>query len=135
MLHAIRVIGTLFFASVFLYACGGQSSGESTGSGGATVSTPTVTSNNPIVTSGANFYAQPALGCVSCHGANGQGGLFQAINTFTPATCPSCSDVATLAADIAATMPTGTGVPGDCVGTTPGTCAYDIATFMMETWI
>ena len=136
MLHAIRIILTLFLVSVFLYACGGQSSGESTGGNGATVSsTPTVSSGNPIVMSGASFYAQPALGCVSCHGANGEGGIFQAINTATAATCPSCTDVATLAADIAATMPTGTGVPGDCVGSTPGTCAFDIATFMMETWI
>jgi len=136
MLQTIRAISTLVICITFLYACGGQSSGESTGSNGTTtVTTPTTNNNNPTVASGASFYAQPALGCVSCHGANGEGGLFQAINTFSPSTCPSCSDVATLAADIAATMPTGTGVPGDCTGSTPGTCAHDIATFMMETWI
>lgn len=137
MLHAIRAVLMLVISLTFLYACGGQSSGESTGNNGTTTvtTTPTVNSNNPTAMSGANFYAQPSLGCVSCHGANGEGGLFQAINTFSPTTCPSCSDIATLAADTAATMPTGTGVPGDCTGSTPGTCAYDIATFMMDTWI
>ena len=132
MLQTIRITLSLFFVLIFLYACGGQSSGESTGGDGATVSTtPTVTSNDPIVMSGANFYAEPALGCVSCHGANGEGALFQAINTVSPTTCSTCTDVATLAADIAATMPNAS----ECVGSTPGTCAFDIATFMMETWI
>lgn len=135
MLQAIRVTLTLFSVLVILSACGGQSSGESTGGTSITANTPTVNSDDPVVTSGANFYAAPALGCVSCHGANGEGGLFQAINTVSSTTCPSCTDVATLAADIADTMPTGTGVPADCTGSTPGTCAYDIATFMMETWI
>ncbi len=134
MLHAIRVTLLSLVILASLYACGGQSSGESTGTG-TTTSTPTtiIPPGNTIAQSGAAFYAQPALGCVSCHGADGQGSTFQAINTFTPATCPSCTDVATLAADIAATMPVGT--TGDCTGSTPGTCAYDIAVYMMDFWI
>ncbi len=136
MWYRIQNISLIATVLMLLSACGGQSSGESTGGTGATVSsTPTVTSNDTVVISGANFYAQPALGCVSCHGTNGEGGLFQAINTLSPTTCPSCTDIATLAADIAATMPTGTGQPGDCTGSDPGTCAYDIAAFIMETWI
>ena len=135
MLHVIRVIALSIVVLVSLYACGGQSSGSSTGPTPTSTGTTTVApSSNPIAQSGAAFYAQSALGCVGCHGANGQGGTFQAINTFSPTTCPSCTDVATLAADIAATMPPGAGVT-QCSGTTPGTCAHDIAVFMMESWI
>ncbi|MFK7794842.1 MAG: hypothetical protein AB8B89_05800 [Gammaproteobacteria bacterium] len=132
MLHAIRVTLLSLVILASLYACGGQSSGESSGTSTITPTT-IIPPGNTVAQSGAAFYAQPALGCVSCHGADGQGGTFQAINTFTPATCPSCSDVATLAADIAATMPVGT--TGDCTGSTPGTCAYDIAVYMMDFWI
>ena len=134
MLHAIRVIIISLVVLASLYACGGQSSGESTGTMTTTAPTTVVPPGNVDAQSGAAFYAQPALGCVGCHGADGQGGTFQAINTFSPATCPSCTDVATLAADIAATMPPGAGA-SQCSGNTSGTCAHDIAVFMMESWI
>ncbi len=136
MLHAIRIITSLMFVLSFLYACGGQSSGESTGSSTtSSTNTPTVNPpNNPIALSGEAYYNQASLGCVACHGANGQGSAFQAINTVSPGTCPSCTDVDTLAASLQLTMPKVTGSPSDCVGTTPGTCAYDIATYMMESW-
>lgn len=135
MLHAIRVTLLSFVVLASLYACGGQSSGESSGDA-STIMTPTtiVPPGNTVAQSGAAFYAQPALGCVGCHGADGQGGTFQAINTVSPNTCPSCTDVATLAADIAATMPPGAG-SASCSGSTPGTCAHDIAVFMMDSWI
>jgi cytochrome c553 len=134
MLHAIRLVILSLIILVSLYACGGQSSGESSGTT-STTSAPTtvIPPGNTVAQSGSTFYAQAALGCVSCHGADGQGGTFQAINTFTPNTCPSCTDVDTLAADIAATMPPGT--TGQCSGNTPGTCAHDIAVFMMDSWI
>ncbi|MDW3095363.1 MAG: hypothetical protein R8G33_06810 [Gammaproteobacteria bacterium] len=134
MLHAIRVIILSIASLVFLYACGGQSSGESTGTTTTTAPTTVVPPGNADAISGAAFYAQPALGCVGCHGADGQGGTFQAINTFSPTTCPSCTDVATLAADIAATMPPGAAAT-QCSGSTSGSCAHDIAVFMMESWI
>jgi len=135
MLHVIRVISTLFFVLAFLYACGGQSSGESTESSTVTPSTNNIVPpSNPVALSGKAFYEQASLGCVACHGPNGEGQAFQAINTVSADTCPSCTDVDTLAASLQATMPTATGSPSDCIGTTPGTCAYDIATYMMESW-
>ncbi len=134
MLHAIRVTLLSLVVLASLYACGGQSSGESSGT--STSSTPpTITPpSSSDAISGKAFYEQSALGCIGCHGTNGEGGVFNAINTVTPDTCPSCTDVATLAADIAATMPTGAN-SSMCTGTTSGTCAHDIAVYMMESWI
>ena len=75
-----------------------------------TASTTTVNSTDPIVLSGAEFYQGGAdhddeYGCVVCHGVNGTSGTFQAIDRFEAGKCPSCSDVDTLALDIAASMP------------------------------
>jgi hypothetical protein len=134
MLHAIRVSLLSLAVLVSLYACGGQSSGESSGTTTSSAPTTVIPAGNVVAQSGAAFYAQPALGCVGCHGADGQGGAFQAINTFSPTTCPSCTDVATLAADIAATMPPGAST-SQCSGSTVGSCAHDIAVFMMDSWI
>lgn len=117
-----------------MYACGGESSGESTGT--SITMSPTITSNNPNVISGANFYQETALGCIGCHGVNGGGGTApQPINIAAPDPfgCASCTDVASLALEIANTMPQGN--VGACSGSTAGTCAYDIAEFMMERWI
>lgn len=134
MYQAIRAITAVAFIAMFLSACGGTSSGESTGGSGTTATTTTVTSTNNDVISGAAFYQQTALGCVACHGPNGEGNISRAINTVTAGTCPSCTDVATLATVIANTMPTAPN-QGACVGTTSGTCAHDIAAFMMDQWI
>ena len=130
MYQAIRAIAVVAFIAFFLSACGGMSSGESTPGNGTT--TNTTSSTNPDVLSGAQFYQQASLGCVACHGPNGEGGVSQAINT--PAACPSCTDVATLAADIEATMPPAPNQTA-CTGTTSGSCAHDIAAFMMDQWI
>lgn len=130
MYQAIRAITAVAFVAIFLSACGGMSSGESTGGSGTTT---TVASIDNDVISGAAFYQQTALGCVACHGSNGEGGISRAINTVAPGTCPSCTDAATLATVIANTMPTPTN-QGACVGTTSGTCAHDIAAFMMDQW-
>lgn len=135
MYQAIRAITVIAVITIFLSACGGTSSGESTGGTGSTGSTTTtVSSGNPVVQSGAAFYQQAALGCAGCHGNNGEGNVFQAINTVSPTTCPSCTDVTTLAASIALTMPTINGGPSSCSGSTEGSCAYDIAFFMMDQW-
>lgn len=136
MLHIIRVFSVLIFSLLFLYACGGQSSGESTGSSSSNTSTPSITPpSNSTALSGQAFYSNPSLGCVACHGENGQGvAAFPAINTITPDTCPSCTDVGTLAASIQSTMPIATGSPSDCTGTSEGTCAHDIAVYMLESW-
>lgn len=135
MYQAIRAITVIALIAIFLSACGGSSSGESTGGGsGTTATTTTVSSNNSVVQSGAAFYQQTTLGCAGCHGNNGEGNAFQAINTVSPTTCPSCTDVATLAASIAATMPNIAPGPAACGGTTEGSCAHDIAVFMMDQW-
>lgn len=134
MYQATKAIAAIAFILIFLSACGGETSGESTGGSGTTSTTTTVSTNNSVVQSGAAFYQQAALGCVGCHGPNGEGGAFQAINTVSPTTCPSCTDAATLAASIAATMPNVNPGPSACAGTTPGSCAHDIAAFMMDQW-
>ena len=135
MLHAIRVSILSLVTLASLYACGGQSSGGSTGGSAANI-TPTVTSSNPNVISGANFYRETALGCVGCHGADGSGGTApQPINVAAPDPfgCASCTDVASLASVIASTMPQGN--VGACPDLSAGSCAYDIAEYMMEQWI
>ena len=134
MLHAIRVTLLSLVVLMSLYACGGQSSGESTDSSTSNTPSTVIPPSSSDAISGKAFYEQSALGCVGCHGPNGEGGVFNAINTVTPATCPSCTDVATLAADIAATMPTGAN-SSMCTGSTSGSCAHDIAVYMMESWI
>ena len=133
MYQAVRAICAISIIAVLLSACGGNSSGESTG-GSETTNTTSVNTGNSVVQSGAAFYQQSSLGCVGCHGVNGEGGVFQAINTVSPTTCPSCTDVATLAASIAATMPNVGAGPSACAGTIEGSCAHDIAVFMMDQW-
>lgn len=138
MLQAIRVIILSAIALSFLNACGGESSGASSGGGTetSTPSTPTVNTADPSVANGQALYATTAFSCVSCHGPNGAGGTFpEPINVHLPDPngCESCSDIATLAQEIANTMPIGN--VGACVGSTPGSCAYDIAAFMLNAWI
>ena len=146
MFQVIRAIAVFIFIVVFLNACGGNSDGSSTsdGSNGSNndsfnpESASDIANSNDgsfsaLAVSGAQFYIETANGCVTCHGDTGRGGTFNAIDTVTPDTCPSCTDIDTLAQSIAATMPIGG--TGNCVGNTPGTCAYDIAAFMLEAWI
>ena len=133
MYQAIRAITAFAFIAIFLTACGGTSSGESTEGTGTSTTTTTTSSTNPDAVSGAQFYQQAGLLCVSCHGANGEGTMSFPDPINSPATCTTCTDVATLAAEIEDTMPLG-GVD-NCTGTTSGSCAHDIAVFMMETWI
>jgi mono/diheme cytochrome c family protein len=135
MLHAIRVTLLSLVVLASLYACGGQSSGESTDAPPTNNTPATITPpSTSDAVSGKAFYEQSALGCIGCHGVNGEGGVFNAINTVAPGTCPSCTDLATLASVIAATMPTGANT-SLCTGTTSGSCAHDIAAYMMESWI
>lgn len=143
MLHAIRLIMMSIVVLASLYACGGESSGMSEEEGNASVTTSsgpartTVNSNDPIVLSGAEFYQggsdyDDEYLCVACHGLNGQGAIDpDPLNS--PATCDACTSVSALAAVITNTMPVGD--IGACIGSTPGTCAYDIATFIMDQWI
>ena len=143
MYQAIRAFAALAIILNFLTACGGESSGASTsGSGGSNgagnATTTSVNSTDPVVLSGAQFYQGGAdlddeYGCVACHGLNGEGGAFQAINT--PAVCDTCVNETTLTNYIAAAMPNVGAGPGSCIGTTDGTCANDIAKFMMAEWI
>ncbi len=145
MFQAIRAIAALIFIQLFLYACGGESSGESTGGNGSSGSngagnatSTAVSSSDPVILSGAQFYQGGAdlddeYGCVACHGLNGEGGAFQAINST--AACSTCTNLATLTAKIVNTMPNVGAGPGSCIGTTDGSCANDIAKFMMDQWI
>ena len=140
MYQAIRAITAIAFVAIFLTACGGTSSGESTGGSdntGGTTTTTNIDANDPnaqILLSGAAFYQDSALACMACHGPNGDGTVLAPDPINSQATCPSCTDVATLAAEIVNTMPPN-GNEGNCVGSTPGTCAYDIAFFIMDQWI
>ena len=144
MLHAIRLAIMSIVILASLYACGGESSGMNDGqqnnNTSSTTSGPlrtTVNSIDPIVLSGAEFYQggsdyDDEYLCVTCHGLNGQGGTSpDPLNS--PATCNACTSVADLALEIANTMPIGD--IGACIGSTPGTCAYDIAAFIMDQWI
>ncbi len=144
MLQAIRFIMMSIVVLASLYACGGESSGmnedeENNGSSSNNSTPPrtTVNSNDPIVLSGAEFYQggsdyDDEYLCVTCHGLNGQGGTDpDPINS--PVTCDACTSISALALEITNMMPVGD--IGACIGSTPGTCAYDIAAFMMDQWI
>ena len=142
MLQTIRFIMMSIVVLASLYACGGESSGMNEDDDGNTLnnaspSRTTVNSNDPIVLSGAEFYQggsdyDDEYLCVTCHGLNGQGGTDpDPLNS--PMTCDACTSIDALATVITNTMPVGN--VGACIGSTPGTCAYDIAAFMMDQWI
>ena len=112
-----------------LSACGGESSGESTGtmSGGLDLSLL-----SEAAVRGYAIYQDPTYSCAACHGNLGEGGPGGPVNDFaTYNTCPNCVDVATLTTYNEAAMPFSPYDPATCVGT----CASDVSAYIFEGFI
>ena len=125
----LKSIAVVAIVSFFLSACGGESSGESSG---------TMPTNGGLVDTllsdsakaGLAIYTDPAYACTSCHGLQGEGtasgGPVNNIND-----CPSCVDHTTLTTYNTNLMPFAPYDPSSCVGT----CASDVSQFIIEGFI
>ena len=113
-----------------LSACGGESSGESSGNMGNTPLDTSLLSATALA--GHAIYESPTHGCMSCHGQLGTGtaagGPVNNIND-----CPSCATHAQLTAYNDALMPSVAGGynPGACTGQ----CASDVSQYIIEGFI
>lgn len=116
-----------------LSACGGESSGESTGT--MAPSSVDLSLLSAAAVRGYAIYEDPAYACSICHGKLGQGGTFIPIDNV--ATCPSCVDQAALTAYNDAQMPWAIGGynPAACAGANPGDCASDVSAYIFEGFI
>lgn len=113
-----------------LSACGGESSGESTGSMGTTQLD--LSRLSAAAVAGHAIYEDPSQGCMTCHGQLGQGTAAGGpVDNTTD--CPSCTDHTTLTAYNDALMPSTTGgySPGACIGQ----CASDVSQYIIEGFI
>lgn len=109
------VVAIITFA---LSACGGETSGESSG----TMSNPINLSQlSATAIRGFSIYEDPAYACSTCHGRQGEGGAGGPVNNLND--CPSCADHATLTAYNEAAMPYTPYDPATCVGA----CASDVS--------
>ncbi|NNC68062.1 MAG: hypothetical protein HKN83_08525 [Gammaproteobacteria bacterium] len=127
----IKSIAVMAIISFCLSACGGESSGESTGSmssGGVA----NLSQLSDEAKRGYALYNGAEQACSSCHGAQGQGTPSAAPNPInSTATCSFCGDLANLTAYNALAMPKTPYNPGACVGA----CASDVSAFIYEGFI
>ena len=127
----IKSIALVAIISFCLSACGGESSGESTGSmsnGGVA----DLTLLSDAAKRGYAIYNGAAQACSSCHGAQGQGTPSAAPNPINNIqTCPNCGDVPLLTTYNTLAMPKTPYNPGACVAG----CASDVSQFIFEGFI
>ena len=122
----LKSIAVVAIVSFFLSACGGESSGESSGtmdmSGGLSGALLSDAGQR-----GLAIFQDPQYACTSCHGAQGEG-----TNAGGPVNntndCPSCVDLATLTNYNDLLMPATPYQPSACVGA----CASDVSQFIIE---
>ncbi len=129
----LKSIAVVAIVSFFLSACGGESSGESSGTmdlgGGLSDALLSESAKR-----GLAIYQDPNYACSSCHGAQGQGTATAggALNEVSPLACNSCGDLNGLITVNADTMPLApTYDPNSCVGA----CASDVSQFIIEGFI
>ncbi len=122
----LKSIALVAVVSFFLSACGGESSGDSSG----TMSTGGGLSGALLSDAGQRglaIFQDSQYGCMSCHGALGQGtNSGGALDNL--ADCSSCGDLATLININELTMPDDPYQPSSCVGA----CASDVSQFIIE---
>lgn len=122
----IKSIAIVAVVSLFLSACGGESSGESTGtmSGGSDLSLLSESAKR-----GHSIYVDPSYACATCHGVQGDQGLGGPVN----GSCEVCTDLEVLTAYNDAQMPwAGAGYsPEGCVGE----CAADVSAYIYEGFV
>ena len=125
----IKCFALVAIITSFLSACGGESSGDSTGTMNSGLDLSLL---SDAAVRGYAIYQDPAYACVACHGTLGEGGPGGPVNDFaTYNTCPNCVDVATLTAYNEVAMPFSPYDPASCVGT----CASDVSAFIFEGFI
>lgn len=125
----IKSIAVVAVMSFFLSACGGESSGESTGTmpSGGGLNTALL---SDAAKRGHDIYVDPAYACTSCHGLQGQGtNAGDAIDNVQD--CPSCAAHATLTQYNDLLMPAAPYSPAACTGA----CASDVSQFIIEGFI
>ncbi len=125
----LKSIAIVAIVSFFLSACGGESSGETSGdmpSGGG-LDTSQLSAE---ALRGHDIYVDPTYACTSCHGLTGKGtAAGGALDNL--ADCPTCSDHTTLTAYNEALMPAAPYSPASCTGA----CASDVSQFILEGFI
>jgi mono/diheme cytochrome c family protein len=127
----IKSIAVVAIVSFFLSACGGESSGESTGTmpSGGGLSDALLSDQ---AKRGLAIFQDPAYSCNSCHGAQGEGtNAGGPLDSVSPAACATCGDITTLTAYNEALMPASPYDPATCTGA----CASDVSQFIIEGFI
>ncbi|MEM7401690.1 MAG: hypothetical protein AAF304_07055, partial [Pseudomonadota bacterium] len=127
----LKSIALVAIVSFFLSGCGGESSGESSGT--MTTGSGLDTSQlSPAALRGHDIFVDPSYGCVSCHGLQGEGtSAGGPLNAVSPTACSSCGDLATLTTLNDLTMPMTPYMPSSCTGA----CASDVSEFIIEGFI
>lgn len=122
----VKCLAVVLVITFGLNACGGETSGESTG----TMTNTNTSGLSAAAISGLAVY-EGSNGCSGCHGRDGQGTALapSPINTSDPAVCATCGSVAMLTAYNDAAMPLGN--PTNCVGI----CASDVSAYIYEKFI
>ncbi len=124
----IKSIAVLAVISFCLSACGGESSGESTGSMPSASLTTEFLSD--AAKRGHDIYVDPAYSCTGCHGLQGKGtNAGGPIDNITD--CPTCADHTTLTQYNDLLMPASPYSPAACTGA----CASDVSQFIIEGFI
>ena len=126
----IKSIAVIAIISFCLSACGGESSGESSGvmpNGG----TANLSQLSEEAKRGYALYNSAAQGCSSCHGAQGKGTSSASNPIDNDQTCMVCADVVGLTNYNTFAMPRAPYSPGACVGA----CASDVSAFIYEGFI
>lgn len=122
---SIAVVAIILFC---LSACGGESSGESTGTmgGGADLSLLSESAQR-----GHGIYTDPEYACSTCHGV--QGSEAGTIGGPVDGSCAVCGDLETLTAYNDAAMPWAAASydPTACVGE----CAQDVSAYIYEGFV
>jgi mono/diheme cytochrome c family protein len=127
----IKSIAVVAIISFFISACGGESSGESSGemptSGNSGLNTALL---SDTAKRGHDIYVDPGYSCVGCHGLQGKGtsagGPIDNIQD-----CPTCVDHATLTQYNDLLMPASPYNPASCTGA----CASDVSQFIIEGFV
>ncbi len=122
----VKCIAVVLVITFGLNACGGESSGESSG----TMTNTDTSGLSAAAVRGIAIY-EGSNGCSGCHGRDGEGTALapSPINTSNPAVCATCGSVAQLTMYNEASMPLG--APGNCVGT----CAGDVSAYIFEKFV
>ncbi len=122
-----KCIAVVAIVAFGLSACGGETSGESTGAMNNGLDLSLL---SEAAVRGHAIYENPNYSCSSCHGRLGEGGSAGGpVNNVND--CPSCADHTQLTAYNDALMPFSPYDPASCTGA----CASDVSQYIIEGFI